>query len=102
MQMRYSVHITFSDGSNPYVRYGMSRPEYAAEMRRWKSAYLIELDRVEETSERDRLIFVTATSRTPKMGRGKRGYYYRGEVYRKRSEGRNGQKRGILGGAGQA
>lgn len=31
----YSMHIAFADGSNPWVRFNMTRAEYGFEVNRW-------------------------------------------------------------------
>ncbi len=35
----YSMHITFADGSNPWVRFNMTRAEYGFEVNRWMKKY---------------------------------------------------------------
>ena len=35
----YSIHLTFADGSNPYVRYRMTRSQYNRELRKWRKHY---------------------------------------------------------------
>jgi hypothetical protein len=39
----YSIHILFSDGSNPYWKRGMTYPELLQERRRWRQNYTLEL-----------------------------------------------------------
>jgi len=43
----YSMHIIFADGSNPWVRFNMTREEYGFEINRWSRNY--ELKHVHET-----------------------------------------------------
>lgn len=38
----YSLHILFEDGSNPYVRYGMTVREFADELKKWDEHYILE------------------------------------------------------------
>lgn len=36
---RKSIHISFADGSNPYLRYNMTLKEYEKEKRRWSRRF---------------------------------------------------------------
>ena len=35
----YSMHITFADGSNPWVKFNMTKAEYGSEVNRWTKKY---------------------------------------------------------------
>ena len=35
----YSMHITFADGSNPWVKFNMTRAEYGFEVNLWAKEY---------------------------------------------------------------
>ena len=35
----YSMHITFADGSNPWVRFNMTRADYGYEVNRWSKNF---------------------------------------------------------------
>ena len=37
-----SIHITFADGSNPYIRYSMTVEEFALELLKWTENYNLE------------------------------------------------------------
>ena len=41
-----SIHIVFSDGSNPYVRYGMDPEQFALELLKWTKRFCLEFDGV--------------------------------------------------------
>jgi len=51
----YSLHLSFKDGSNPYVRYGMNRQQYSRELLKWKRNYIVTIDKIENG-----LVFATA------------------------------------------
>lgn len=34
-----SIHIMFTDGSNPYVRYNMTDNEFTEELEKWQKNY---------------------------------------------------------------
>ena len=36
-----SIHILFSNGSNPYVRYNMTDNEFTEELERWSENYIL-------------------------------------------------------------
>ena len=35
----YSMHITFADSSNPWVKFNMTRAEYGFEVNRWSKNF---------------------------------------------------------------
>lgn len=37
-----SIHITFTDGSNPYVRFNMSAAEFRKELRSWRRNFKLD------------------------------------------------------------
>ena len=37
-----SIHIIFSDGSNPYLKYNMAPAEFAAEVLKWSKTFDLE------------------------------------------------------------
>lgn len=51
----YSLHLSFKDGSNPFVRYHMTRQQYSRELIRWKRDYIVTIDKIENG-----LVFATA------------------------------------------
>lgn len=59
----YGVHIEFDDGSTPIMKMGMSRSEYSKKMRNLESEYQIKVERVEELSNGEKLIFARATEK---------------------------------------
>ena len=34
-----TIHITFTNGSNPYVRFNMNKKQFRNELRKWKRSY---------------------------------------------------------------
>lgn len=60
LNRRYNLHISFSDGSNPWVRFNMTREEYSHEMERWKLNHIVKINRTEESSFGTSFIFATA------------------------------------------
>ena len=43
---RYYISIEFTNGSNPYVRYGMKKREFNLELKKWEKNYNMELQLV--------------------------------------------------------
>jgi hypothetical protein len=62
----YGVHITFGNGHEPVTRFRMSRKDYCGEMLKWQIDYDLEIERVEEFSTGDTLIFYNAHERLKK------------------------------------
>ena len=56
----YGVHITFDNGHEPVTRFHMSRQQYSEEMRKWQIEYDLEVERVDEYTTGDHLIFTNA------------------------------------------
>lgn len=42
----FSLHLTFSDGSNPWVRFGMTPKEFGKELIRWSKNFTLVFDKV--------------------------------------------------------
>lgn len=59
----YGVHITFDNGHEPVTRFRMSRKDYCGEMLKWQIDYDLEIERAEEFSTGDTLIFYNAYER---------------------------------------
>lgn len=62
----YGVHITFDNGHEPVTRFRMNRQQYSDEMRKWQIDYDLEIERAEEFSTGDTLIFYNAYKRNAK------------------------------------
>lgn len=62
----YGVHITFDNGREPMIRFRMNREDYCNEMRKWQVEYDLEIEKVEEFSTGDSLIFYNAYERLEK------------------------------------
>ena len=60
----YGVHITFDDGHEPVTRFHMNRRQYSEEMRKWQMQYDLEVEKVDEFTTGDHLIFTNAYERT--------------------------------------
>ena len=60
----YGVHITFDDGHEPVTRFHMNRRQYSEEMRKWQMQYDLEVEKVDEYTTGDHLIFTNAYERT--------------------------------------
>ena len=60
----YTLHIEFDDGSNPWVRFNMTRIEYGYEMGRWKARYKMTVDKTEETQNGGVVIFAKASAKS--------------------------------------
>lgn len=59
----YGVQITFDNGNEPVSRLHMSRREYGDEMIKWQMDYHLKIERTEEFSSGDVLIFYKAYDR---------------------------------------
>ena len=53
-----NLHISFSDGSNPYVRFGMDEKAFRRELARWKRNFSITAQRESGT-----FVFITLTAK---------------------------------------
>jgi hypothetical protein len=54
MDITKSLHITFENGSNPYVRFNMHRDELKRERKKWEKSYI-----VTNEYEKDNIIYLT-------------------------------------------
>ena len=59
----FSLHITFADGSNPYVRYDMSEEGFAHELTRWNENYIFAVDDIVNKNG-DMMTYITAYERS--------------------------------------
>ena len=47
MEKRYSFHIAFSDGSNPYYHFGTTYSKHYSALQQWKKNYsMVEVNRI--------------------------------------------------------
>ena len=58
MDITKSLHITFENGSNPYVRFNMYRDELKRERKKWEKSYI-----VTNEYEKDNIIYLTVKER---------------------------------------
>ena len=62
----YSVHVSFDNGREPLIRFRMKRRDYCDEMLRLQVDYDLKIEKVEELSTGDSLIFYNAYERNTK------------------------------------
>ena len=56
----YSAHVRFLDGSSPWVKYKMTRNEYGKQMKQWWKTHYLRVEKEEQTSDGNWLIFFLA------------------------------------------
>lgn len=59
----YTIHLVFADGSNPCVRYNISKEELQAERSKWEKEYDLYLDRYFKGIGGGGIYFYTATQK---------------------------------------
>ena len=58
MKIKKYIHITFTNGSNPYLKYGMDERSFLKEVKKWNRLYVMRLDDIQGNG-----YFYTATER---------------------------------------
>lgn len=59
-QTRYSFHLEFEDGSNPFLLYNVLKDRFLQERAKWEKRYSIVLDKFVKGTNGDYLYFYTA------------------------------------------
>ena len=62
--VKYSFHLTFADGSNPYYHFPAPRAEHEAALQEWQGRFELQLDKVTETTSETVTEWYTATERS--------------------------------------
>ena len=59
----FTLHLTFADGSNPWVRFNMTAKEFGEELVRWSKNYILTYDTVRNDPQISCMVFMTAMKR---------------------------------------
>ena len=59
----FTLHISFENGSNPWVRFGMSTEELGEELIRWSKEWILRLDYTRTEPQVSCMIFMDAVEK---------------------------------------
>lgn len=60
---KYTMHIEFADGSNPYLKNNMSRRTYIEELKKWQKNYILKTQSIKNGINGSWLLFFKATEK---------------------------------------